>query len=439
MKRVAVMFDSLGPYHCARLTAAQEKLEVLGLELCGVSRIYDWEKIEQPLPFRRATLFPDRTSQGLGRAEMVPVFRAILQDFQPHAVAVPGWAHLPSLVLLSVCRDLRIPVIVMSESTAWDHPRSWHRELVKRRTIKMFSSGLVGGAPHRDYLASLGMPPHAIFLGYDAVDNDYFAREAARIRNAPATGDLPENFFLASARFIAKKNLPALLQAYARYRARARQTAPDAVPWDLVLLGDGPLRRGLEDQIAALGLGENVHLPGFVQYDELPRYYARARAFVHASTTEPWGLVVNEAMASGLPVLVSNRCGCAAELVQEGRNGFSFAFDNVDQLAGLLYQIATITVEERKAMAAESSRIVTVWGPKRFAMGLVEAVEQAPRTGPPPLGSISRVLLRGLICRSERSPFSAGSPGKTEGSLKACAGFTNRWRSGQTWTSPSSA
>ncbi len=86
---------------------------------------------------------------------------------------------------------------------------------------------------------------------------------------------------------------------------------PNPEMWDLVLLGDGPLKPTLLKLISSLGLESCVHLPGFKQYDELPVYLGLAETFIHASTTEQWGLVVNEAMASGLPVLVSNRCGCA--------------------------------------------------------------------------------------------------------------------------------
>jgi 1,2-diacylglycerol 3-alpha-glucosyltransferase len=93
---------------------------------------------------------------------------------------------------------------------------------------------------------------------------------------------------------------------------------------DLVVCGDGDLRPRLHALARELGLEQRVHWPGFVQYPDLPVYYALADAFILASTIEPWGLVVNEAMACGLPVLVSDRCGCAPDLVPEGQNGFTF-------------------------------------------------------------------------------------------------------------------
>ena len=118
-----------------------------------------------------------------------------------------------------------------------------------------------------------------------------------------------------------------------------------------MILGDGHLRPQLTRRVEQLGIAEDVLLPGFKQYDELPAWYGLAGAFVLASTTEQWGLVVNEAMASGLPVLVSERCGCAPDLVEDGVNGFTFDPYDVEGLAGLMQRVAAMTDEQRQAMA----------------------------------------------------------------------------------------
>jgi glycosyltransferase involved in cell wall biosynthesis len=139
-----------------------------------------------------------------------------------------------------------------------------------------------------------------------------------------------------------------------------------------VLLGDGPLREAISQQIKESGLTRHVVMPGFKQYDELPLYYALARAFIHASTTEQWGLVVNEAMASGLPVLVSNRCGCSVDLIQEGVTGYSFDPYNEKQMADLMLRL---TMKKR----------VAEWGVERFGKGLQQAAEsgmKVPRQKP---------------------------------------------------------
>ena len=210
---------------------------------------------------------------------------------------------------------------------------------------------------------------------------------------------MPENYFLASARFIVKKNLPRLIQAYAQYRdqAETRESGKQkAEIWSLVLLGDGPLKSDLCRLISDIGLQNTVLLPGFKQYDELPAFYALARAFVHASAIEQWGLVVNEAMASGLPVIVSNRCGCATDLVQEGRNGFTFDPYNVGQLAELMTRISAVGFPLPE-IGATGRNIIASWGLERFAAGFQGATELAVKSKQPRSGLVNRLLLKALM------------------------------------------
>jgi glycosyltransferase involved in cell wall biosynthesis len=158
-----------------------------------------------------------------------------------------------------------------------------------------------------------------------------------------------------------------------------------------VVLGDGPLRETLDTQLSTLNLNEHVYLPGFKPYDELPVYYALANAFVHASTTEQWGLVVNEAIASGLPVIVSNRCGCAPELVNS--NGFTFDPTNEHELTARLLEMASLSDEERKHLGDNSYRIAANFAPERFGEGLERAASVAMRVPQKRFGVMDRALL----------------------------------------------
>jgi glycosyltransferase involved in cell wall biosynthesis len=321
-------------------------------------------------------------------------------------VAVNGWNNFGSLAAASCCVDQGIPMVVMSESARRDEHRTWWKEFIKRQIVDLYSAALVGGKRHVEYLVELGMPRDQIFTGYDVVDNAYFEWRAFEIRNsrlrpgyggqaAFETGEklgLPENYFLASARFIEKKNLPRLIRAYAEYRQRSPLSGGNA-PWDLVLLGDGPLRETINTQLSTLNLHSHVHLPGFKRYDELPVYYALAKAFVHASTTEQWGLVVNEAVASGLPVIVSDRCGCAPELV----NGNGFTFDPFDEheLAERMLKVALLPDDERKNLGDASCNIAANFASDRFGEGLEQAAQLAlshPRQG----SLLSRTLVKML-------------------------------------------
>ena len=165
------------------------------------------------------------------------------------------------------------------------------------------------------------------------------------------------------------------------------------------MLGDGPLRPALCARLRALGLQSYVHLPGFIQYEELPVYYGLAETLIHASTTEQWGLVVNEAMASGLPVLVSNRCGCATDLVEEGINGFTFDPNDIGSMARLMMRMTSMDLETRSRMGHASYRIISNWGPERFARGLQDAVECAMREGPPCAALLDHLLLKAQMLR----------------------------------------
>jgi 1,2-diacylglycerol 3-alpha-glucosyltransferase len=428
---VAVLFYRIGPYHFARLRAAATALRVKAIEYASIDTIYAWDEVRGAQGFERFTLFPGGRLESQPISEIAASVGRVLGEVNPQVLAIPGWADPASLSALRWCLRQGVPAIVMSETTAWDDARRSYKEWVKGRVVSAFSAGLVGGTPHRDYLASLGMSADRVFMGYDAVDNRYFEVETGETRKQKAESrnkyGLPKRYFLASARFVEKKNLARLLQAYALYREKAESSGGNAEMlkadgrWDLVLLGDGPLRDTLNSQLSTLNLHGHVLLPGFKQYPDLPAYYGLASAFIHASTTEQWGLVVNEAMASGLPVLVSNRCGCAPDLVQEGVNGFTFDPCNIEQLAELMLKISLLEVgrvtpcapspatglltinsqtsNSLAEMGAASRRIIKEWGPERFASGLHQAVETALRVPRPRTTFFTRLILRALSLR----------------------------------------
>jgi len=433
--KVAVVFHRLGPYHEARLSAATRVVSLMPIQGSASDNTYAWDPLPPSDEFQLQTLFPgdgmqsspsppqeERAgerrqsqvqSQDVSAQETQNRLYLALDQTSPEVVAVPGWSSRLALAALTWCLRTGTPALMMSETTAWDETRSGVKEWIKRRIIRLCSAGLAGGNPHRDYLAALGMPKDRIFLGYDAVDNEYFATKVEESRKQKVESrdkhGLPDNYFLASARFIEKKNLPRLLHAYALYREKAESRKLKTDIWDLVLLGDGPLRETLNSQLStllslatedgsALKLQPHVRMPGFKQYPELPAYYGLARAFIHASTTEQWGLVVNEAMASGLPVLVSNRCGCAPDLVQEGVNGFTFDPYDVEQIAELMLKLSTLN-SQLSTMGRASERIIANWGPERFAQGLKAAAECAMAVGAKKAGLLDRLLLRALSLR----------------------------------------
>jgi glycosyltransferase involved in cell wall biosynthesis len=253
-----------------------------------------------------------------------------------------------------------------------DFPRPAWKEWLKRTVYRGFDAALVGGAHSGQYAQLLGVRPENIFVGCDVVDNGFFARGAARARENAGTlrtaHRLPEDYFLFVGRLDEKKNVSRLLAAYEQYLRLAGEQA-----WGLVICGSGPLKDRLRQEARELGLAQ-VIFAGFKQLEELPVYYGLARGLITPSShDEQWGLVVNEAMASGLPVLVSKACGCAPDLVQEEVNGYTFDPYDKTALARLMLKMSSGGVD-LKAMGEASQRIIAGWGLERFAEQLFLAV-----------------------------------------------------------------
>jgi 1,2-diacylglycerol 3-alpha-glucosyltransferase len=406
---IAILFDRLGPYHWARLQAAARLFPVVAVETCAFTREYQWERIDEPREFDRVTLFDDisddrRPKRALLREKMTKALR----EADPVVAMIPGWATPASLIALEWCLQNQRPAVVMSESNAFDEQRYALAESIKRIVVSLFSAGLAGGQLQMEYLIALGLPRNRVFTGYDVVDNEHFRQNGEEVRSQASEArrkyGLPENYFLASARFVPKKNLPTLICAYARYRQLAGnrddgQRTTHNGPWDLVLLGDGLLRADLCRLISDLRLDGHVHLPGFVQYRELPAYYALADVFVHASITEQWGLVVNEAMATGLPVIVSNRCGCVPDLVVEGKNGFTFDPKSVKSLGKLMLDMCRLSKRRLEEMRGESRRIIEGFTPSHFATGAERAINAAKGAPIRRTSLFSSLLVKALIHR----------------------------------------
>jgi 1,2-diacylglycerol 3-alpha-glucosyltransferase len=419
--RVAGFVSNLVPYHHARWSAFAD----LGTAECSV--IEQTNRDEFPVleveartkrSYQRITLFEDPDKSRLNVREIRALAQEALSKLRPDVVCLGGYATPLSLAAMSWCASARVPMVICSESNEFDEPRQPWREAVKRRLVRLCAAGLAGGTPQAEYLARLGLPSERVFKGYDVVDNRHFEDQAAEARKQQTEirqkYSLPERYFLASARFTEKKNLPRLLQAHALYRSQSAEreaqgakrqaqgalpSAPCAsrpAPWDLVLLGDGPLRAQLTALRSELGSEHCVHFAGARAYEALPGFYGLANAFVHASTTEQWGLVVNEAMACGLPVLVSNRCGCAPDLVREGQNGFTFDPCDIGALAERMTRISAPEFPLSEFGSA-SREIISHWTPRTFAENLSQAVEAALGVPSRRANVFDRALLWGLL------------------------------------------
>lgn len=365
--RIVILFDNCGPYHLARLrgvTAAIQGAEVVGLQVCAQSAEYGWQVSHETEWVE--TLFEEKAQRRAG-FRIQQVWRH-LERLQPVAVAIAGYASVEMLSALLWCRRRRRVAILLSESKAGDTIRSNGKEALKSLVIRRYHAAVVGGRPQRRYLESMGFPSEGIFTGYDTVDNTAYNPSVAGIRSRP----LEQPFFLMVNRFVQKKNLPFALRCYAAYRQQL--VLHKRAPWDLVLAGDGELRGLIEAEVAELNLQSVVHFPGFLQQPELVSYLRHCEVFIHASTVEQWGLVVNEAMAAGRPVIVSRKCGCFEDLIDEGRTGLGFDPTDKEELVDLMLR-ATLGELPLSCLGSGALRHIQNFSPLHFGRALKCAVE----------------------------------------------------------------
>ena len=372
---IAVIWQRFGPYHRARLSALADNWTdssgVLGLEVASKDH-YLWSGGDQQNGFQHHCCFPNQSYDKLSKTSIaLEVFRA-LKRFDPQFVAINGWSAIEALTALAWCRISDRKTILMSETHQFGRNRTPTKDIAKRLIVRQADAGIVGGRWHADYLASLGMSRERIRIGYDAVDNQHF-RQGAELARASASEirsqyRLPERYFFVCTRFLKRKNVDGLLRAYRRYRDLYASK-----PFSLVIAGSGSEDNQLWQLQNTLHL-QDVHWPGFVSYDELPLYYGLAEAFVHPAREEAWGLVVNEAAAVGLPLVIAKTVGAACELVEEDRNGWLFDADNHEQLAEILIRLSSLGSEQKQSMEHHSHRLSDALSTQNLAQEMIRLV-----------------------------------------------------------------
>lgn len=291
---------------------------------------------------------------------------------------VHGYASLNSLRGILAANALGIPVLLRAETWLADRPRSRSRLFIKQLFLAALRPCIAGvlpiGSRNAAYWSSYFGPGMPQFLLPYAVDNEFFSAKAkAALPHLPAMrAELSlapgRPILLFASKLQERKHADHLLQAFRRLSVRGRTFAK---PY-LVIVGDGEQRQRLESEVAALGL-EDVRFTGFCNQTELPRFFALADAFVLPSRHEPWGLVVNEAMAAGLPVVLSVDVGAAADLVTNGVEGFVYPTGDIDALTEAL-ECVLATPETAHRMGQAAAQRLADWDFEANIRGLRTAL-----------------------------------------------------------------
>jgi len=385
--KVAIVYAKFGPYHQVRLEEAgkwAQRLghELHGIEVAGTQADYFWANIPEPgRQYRRHRLYPDEDYWRLTYRAIRRRLRAELDQIRPDALVLPGWGFKESIAGLAWALHHGVPTVLVTDSRRRDASHNPFKTWAKKRLVRAFDAGFAAGSGSSLYLQELGMDPSRIRLGCDVVDNSCFAQpDSVKV---PGLVDNGRPRLLSCLRLLPRKNVLFVLDVLA--------TA--ATPWDWYIAGDGPQKAEVEARILELGLSDRVRLLSYIEEPMLHRIYAACDVYLQPSLQETWGLAINEAMAAGRPILISDRCGCLEDLLQPGVNGYAFDPEDPDSLAERLSQM----IRERPRwtdMGKASQSIIADWDLDRYANALFDATQVAQT--PAPRGPGGRMMRRVL-------------------------------------------
>lgn len=346
--KILLVWDRLGDYHRARVKALQEavgKENVFYADLGAADNLYKWSSSDQN--DSQYFLLSQKPVQEPDAAQRLENFKKIVQTQQIKVVGIAGYGRKEYRMFLWYCYRNGIKVVLFAES--W-YGKNLIFNQIKGIALKLLCSGfLVSGERAKQHFhQQLGIPLSKIRIGYSSVDNAHFAKGKKTTENN-------KKIILCVARFSEEKNLSLLIQAYQNSAINGK--------FQLVVVGGGKEETKLQ-QLAANN--PDIFLRNWMTYNELPDLYASADYFILPSSFEPWGLVANEAAAAGLPLILSNECGCLPELLDE-KNGFSFPANDQNALIQIFNRLPNITETQYQTMSEHSRKKVDAISSENWA------------------------------------------------------------------------
>ncbi|GAB3195569.1 glycosyltransferase involved in cell wall biosynthesis [Pontibacter aydingkolensis] len=282
-----------------------------------------------------------------------------INAFNPDAVLIFGWNFKSHLKVIRSFHN-RIPVFFRGDSTLLDEKKGFKkylRRLLLTWIYRHIDNALYVGQKNKEYFLSCGLKPEQLIFAPHAIDNDRFRRS---LRNNDYRNNIisrsnlnivdSDIVFLFAGKLENKKDPILLAKAFKLLNSKRTQ---------LVFVGNGALEERVKNECQGVS---NVHFVDFQNQTVMPFVYELADVFVLPSSGpgETWGLAVNEAMACAKAVLVSNKCGCAIDLVKDSSNGFVFEANNLkDLLEKLNYFL--LNPEELKLMGSASQDLINNW------------------------------------------------------------------------------
>jgi glycosyltransferase involved in cell wall biosynthesis len=282
-----------------------------------------------------------------------------LERFKPDVILASNW-HNSGYRKVFKCFEGRAIRIFSMDNQWLGSPKQWLGIFISRFYLHPICDAVfVAGERQAVFAHKLGFSQGRILRGVYSCDHDKFAK--IHFERNKSLSD-PQSFIFVG-RFSPEKGVDVLVDAYCRYR----ETASD--PWPLKCYGNGPLQNLMQGV-------EGIKCKGFCQPDDLPKEFSMASCLLLPSIFEPWAVVVHEAAATGMPVIVSDAVGATVHLVQDGYNGYVVETGNVEELMQAMLRISSMSQKERSIMGDNSYLMSLQFTPKRWANTLVRMARE---------------------------------------------------------------
>ncbi|MGB9234769.1 MAG: glycosyltransferase family 4 protein [Terriglobales bacterium] len=369
-RRVLILSEIMSPYRIPVFNALAQH-QAVDLHVVFLAEtdagLRQWRIYKDEICFSYDVLPSWRFRAGRHKLLLNWGLRSCLKRFAPNTVICGGYSYFASWAALSWARRHHVDFVLWSESNSNDARRefAWV-ESMKSNFLARCHRFVVPGKASLSYLQTMGLAEKNITVAPNAVDNNWFAAQSdsVRVHSSEFREKLgvPSKFILFVGRLVREKGIFDLLDAYGKLEDSIRASA------GLVFAGDGECRLELE-QLAKQVHPGRICFPGFVHREDLAGLYALAEALVLPTHSDTWGLVVNEAMACSLPIVVTSVAGCAADLVEDEWNGYVVLPRNPRALKVAIERLL-LNPELRPQMSVRSCERIRNYSPEACAAGL---------------------------------------------------------------------